>query len=102
MTLSIQKNTKIGIVLVAIIFWSNISSGQDSADTDQVLSFENISMKEGLSNLNVRCISQDEMGLIWIGTDRGLNRFDGNQFEQFFFSASDKTQLASGAMFTPL
>ncbi len=98
MTLSIQKNIKLGIVLVVIIFWSNIASGQDSANTDQVLSFENISMKEGLSNLNVRCISQDEMGLIWIGTDWGLNRFDGNQFEQFFFSASDKTQLSDNSI----
>ena len=31
----------------------------------------------GLSSNNVKSICQDHMGLIWIGTKNGLNRFDG-------------------------
>ena len=31
----------------------------------------------GLSSNNVKAICQDHMGLIWIGTKNGLNRYDG-------------------------
>ena len=37
-----------------------------------------------LSNQRVNCITEDSQGLIWIGTQRGINRFDGHEFIQFF------------------
>lgn len=36
--------------------------------------------KTGLSHNYVTSIEQDSLGYIWIGTDGGLNRFDGNSF----------------------
>ncbi len=55
-------------------------------------------MKEGLSNVQVTSICQDELGFIWIGTEHGLNRFDGNQFKQYFFSPNDETQLSGNSI----
>lgn len=37
-----------------------------------------------LSNMDVNSISQDEDGYIWIGTFRGLNRYDSHSYKQFF------------------
>ena len=37
-----------------------------------------------LSNQRVNCITEDSQGHIWMGTQRGLNRFDGQEFIQFF------------------
>ena len=37
-----------------------------------------------LSNQRVNCIAEDAQGLIWMGTLRGLNCFDGHEFIQFF------------------
>lgn len=34
---------------------------------------------DGLSSQSVNCISQDEAGFIWIGSENGLDRFDGHQ-----------------------
>lgn len=48
--------------------------------------FENIAIEQGLSNFNVSSICQDSLGYLWIGTARGLNRYDGSTFKQFLFS----------------
>ncbi|MBD0401305.1 two-component regulator propeller domain-containing protein [Flammeovirga sp. EKP202] len=43
--------------------------------------------KQGLSQNNVNAIVYDKNGFLWIGTDDGLNIFDGNTFRSF--NASD-------------
>jgi len=47
----------------------------------QHLSFSEVT--EGLGNLNVNCMAQDHAGYLWIGTENGLYRYDGNQFRQY-------------------
>ena len=39
--------------------------------------FENITVRDGLSDDQCLSISSDKSGFIWIGTNEGLNRFDG-------------------------
>lgn len=39
--------------------------------------FKHIGTKEGLSQLSVMSIYQDELGRMWFGTEEGLNVFDG-------------------------
>jgi ligand-binding sensor domain-containing protein/class 3 adenylate cyclase len=51
--------------------------------------FRNYSINDGLSQSSVTCIVQDELNSLWIGTQDGLNRFDGRTFEIF---VSDKTE----------
>jgi diguanylate cyclase (GGDEF)-like protein len=45
------------------------------------LSVERYGLDEGLSQLSVTSIVQDDSGFLWIGTQEGLNRFDGQRFE---------------------
>lgn len=47
------------------------------------LLFNRISKTRGLSNDSVRALYQDRQGFIWVGTQDGLNRFDGNRFAVF-------------------
>lgn len=47
------------------------------------LDFRHYGTQDGLSNQIVNCLLQDSKGFIWIGTDDGLNRFDGVSFEQY-------------------
>ena len=47
------------------------------------LFFEKITTENNLSNNKVNCIIEDNRGFIWIGTNDGLNRFDGNNFTIF-------------------
>lgn len=45
---------------------------------------EEVIQSEQISNRFVYGISQDKNGVIWLGTFRGLNCFDGSQFMQYF------------------
>lgn len=40
-------------------------------------------LSQGLGNLNVNCIAQDQTGYLWVGTENGLYRYDGSQFREF-------------------
>ena len=44
---------------------------------------KSLSENEGLSGNNVRCCFQDSRGFLWLGTDRGLNQYDGNSVKLF-------------------
>lgn len=39
--------------------------------------FERLSIEQGLSQSVVNCIFQDQIGFLWLGTQDGLNRYDG-------------------------
>jgi ligand-binding sensor domain-containing protein len=41
------------------------------------------SVKDGLPHDSITCFAQDAKGFIWVGTDNGLARFDGNDFKIF-------------------
>lgn len=45
--------------------------------------FERLSVLDGLSQSQVLAIAQDEFGFMWFGTQDGLNRYDGYQFQVF-------------------
>ena len=47
------------------------------------LRFEHLTINEGLSQNRVNCILQDRDGFLWIGTNEGLNRYDGYEFHTF-------------------
>ena len=45
--------------------------------------FHHLTRNEGLLHDNVTCIAQDSLGFIWLGTHRGLNRFDGYTLDAY-------------------
>jgi ligand-binding sensor domain-containing protein/signal transduction histidine kinase len=47
------------------------------------LKFNTYNINDGLSQNQVFSIIQDKQGFIWLGTDEGLNRFDGYEFKIF-------------------
>lgn len=51
--------------------------------------FRNFTINDGLSQSSVTSIVQDELNSLWIGTQDGLNRYDGKRFEVF---TPDKTE----------
>ncbi len=41
-------------------------------------------MSQELSNSRVQCMAEDATGQLWIGTFRGLNRYNGHEYYQYF------------------
>ncbi len=46
-----------------------------------IVSHQFISLEQGIASKNVYCGIVDDEGFIWLGTDFGLNRYDGNKFQ---------------------
>jgi|TARA_B100002003_G_scaffold251790_1_gene297581 PAS domain S-box-containing protein len=58
------------------------------------LMFDHLDTSHGLSNIWAKTLIQDHNGFIWIGTEEGLNRFDGYRFEHFFHRFDDPNTLS--------
>ncbi|MCU1248683.1 MAG: Two component sensor histidine kinase [Edaphobacter sp.] len=72
-----------------------IISGRD-------IRFNHLSTTEGLSQIKVSQILQDDQGFMWFGTQYGLNRFDGYKFKVFVNDPRDPNSLSGvliGALF---
>lgn len=54
---------------------------------------EQIGLEKGLSNSAVRSFCQDKNGFVWIGTNDGLNRYDGSEFKVFRHRDNDTSSL---------
>ncbi len=57
----------------------------------QERSFENFNTKDGLPSPETYFVHQDKKGYLWIGTDRGLSRYDGYKFTNFTTANSNLT-----------
>lgn len=55
--------------------------------------FEHVGIRDGLSNSQVNVIFKDSRGYVWIGTQSGLNRYDGYRFKHYFYKSTDKNSL---------
>ena len=64
------------------------------------IKFNRLSSSDGLSQNKVFDIVQDKLGFIWIGTEDGLNRFDGYEFKIFKNVPSDTTSLTDNLVQT--
>ena len=53
----------------------------DARDKDEE---HGLVVAQELSNARVQCIEEDASGQMWIGTFRGLNRYDGHEYHQYF------------------
>lgn len=59
---------------------------------------ERLSIANGLSSNSIWSILQDSRGFLWIGTDNGLNRFDGYNIKIFKNDPGDSTSLSSNSV----
>ncbi|MBN1924866.1 MAG: ATP-binding protein [Prolixibacteraceae bacterium] len=53
-----------------------------------------------LSNLNILCFASDEKGFMWIGTSKGLNRWDGYKFKHYFSNKNNPSSLSGNRIQT--
>lgn len=56
-----------------------------AADTPRHKSLRQLTTSDHLSDLLVNAIYKDSRGFVWFGTERALDRFDGNQIRSFRF-----------------
>src|SRR5437762_2330511 len=57
--------------------------------------YKHLNVSDGLSSNNVKCIYKDSRGFLWIGTDKGLNRFDGRNVKTYIHHSGDSASLGN-------
>ena len=68
-----------------------------------VQSFGQLSVNDGLSQNSVVSVTQDSIGYLWLATQDGLNKYDGNTFqkhEAFFLDVTKPTYSNLGKVYT--
>ena len=63
--------------------------------------FEHITVDEGLSHSDAMAVAHDRAGFLWIGTNRGLNRYDGYGLKPYLLPINPRNGL-SGNRITAL
>ena len=61
---------------------------------ERQIHFDRLSLDEGLSQATITCILQDRTGFLWLGTQDGLNRYDGHEFHVYQRRQGDPTTLS--------
>ena len=75
-------------LIASLLLLCSLARGADNFTV-----FSHISSREGLSNDNITSIYQDEFGMVWIGTNDGLNRYDGQRVEVLRPVPGDSTSI---------
>jgi ligand-binding sensor domain-containing protein/DNA-binding CsgD family transcriptional regulator len=71
-------------LFTAVAQWNNAS-----------FSFEHLTVDDGLSYSAVHDLLEDDLGMIWVGTRFGLNRYDGYDFKVFLPDPNDPYSISS-------
>ena len=85
---------KVHIVRLLIVF-SFLFISKISFPQNEVIRFEHLTVKDGLSQNYVISILKGSKGFLWIGTSDGLNKYDGYNFTKYRHSPADPTSLSS-------
>ncbi len=65
----------------------------------QTIQFQHLSISDGLSQSVVKAIHQDSLGFLWIGTEEGLNKYDGYRFTVYQHDPQDVHSLTHSKIF---
>jgi signal transduction histidine kinase/ligand-binding sensor domain-containing protein len=70
------------------------SAGTAHAAPTGDIQFRHLSLEDGLSQSAVNCIAQDRRGILWFGTQDGLNQYDGLTFTVLRNIPDDSSSLS--------
>ncbi|WP_206484116.1 response regulator [Thalassotalea sp. G2M2-11] len=56
--------------------------------------FDHFSREQGLSQASIKAIYYGSEGFLWLGTEEGLNRFDGYQFKVYKNNSQNQTSIS--------
>ena len=81
------------LAMICILFSVSISTSY--ANVVNSYNFKNITVEDGLSQSTVETIYQDSKGYIWIGTNDGLDRYNGYEFKYYKHDKDDENSIAN-------
>ena len=90
----VKRNFHPSVILLLLI----INIIDQAAFAQPPLQFQHLTFDQGLSHNRVTAFTQDKYGLIWIGTNDGLNRFDGYKVDIYQKDRDNKNSLPDNSV----
>ena len=84
----------LGYLILLALWVSPSSQAIDALISQKAIVFDHLTTENGLSQNGVTAFAQDAQGLMWIGTQEGLNRFDGYEFNTFYHRIDQADSLS--------
>lgn len=94
-----MKNLAVPIAWQVLFPFFLLLISQSAVTQPPTILFDHYTTADGLSNNRVWEICKSRKGYLWIGTQDGLNRFDGKNFKVFRYSANDSQSLSHNAVY---
>lgn len=82
------------LLLYFITVFTIAPAQQKFINKNEELSFHRITTEQGLPHDIINCIEQDRKGFIWIGTNNGLCRYEGNTMINYLKNAADSLSIS--------
>jgi len=86
-------NTYLKIIILLVLPMLNLTV------LAQDVKFKHLSIEDGLSQNTVYAILQDSMGFLWIGTQDGLNKYDGYRFTVYRHQPQNAQSLSHNEVY---
>ncbi|NNC82452.1 MAG: hypothetical protein HKN79_02665 [Flavobacteriales bacterium] len=83
-------------VIFLSVLWVSVCSEYHAQGLE--IQFDHLGVRDGLSQATAYCIYEDRLGFIWVGTDDGLNRYDGYECIIFREDPLDERSLSNNSV----
>jgi signal transduction histidine kinase/DNA-binding response OmpR family regulator/streptogramin lyase len=89
---------RMGIVARSLFLTFGLASPWRVSAEFESMRFEHLTINDGLSQSSINALAQDRRGYLWIGTQDGLNRYDGYRFDVMRNDPDDPRSLANNSI----
>ena len=84
-------------LIAAVALCAGAHASSDIPGAEAIL-FRNYGTEQGLSQASAMVMTQDATGFVWIGTQDGLDRFDGYEFKVFRHNRADPWSISDSSV----
>lgn len=93
-----MKATEPKLTLLYIMLLLVVCSCSKHGDDEIFVPAKSMQTSLEISNQNVTAFAEDTLGYVWIGTERGLNRYDSRSYRQYFHNDDDAASIPSNSI----
>jgi signal transduction histidine kinase/DNA-binding response OmpR family regulator/streptogramin lyase len=81
------------LLLLLALWLPQVAYAQRTTPND--FRFEHLTVDQGLSHSDAMAVAQDQAGFIWVGTNRGLDRYDGYGLKQYSLPVNPRNGISA-------
>jgi len=93
-----MKNYEMNLKIIVLTFLTGMTLSPSLFAQKPNFKFKSIEQPDGLISSTVQTIFEDSFGFIWLGTQHGVQRYDGKTYRNFEHDRNDSTGLSHNAI----